>query len=211
MALTDWGHGLRSCLVFGTLAAESASSYASEISHISVTLTQAGTQMKEAYAACRPFGTDRNRHTPPIPASLSQPPAVFICRRVRELMWQHAGILRSMENLKNTLDEINSLALLADTCCRPDSCAGPRQLQSFLKAHQYTDLSRALLIAMMEEMKAAAATTGKMLRIQMTPIICTASVLALKRTSMMSGKCLFHLPPDRQKHTGGGFKYFIFK
>lgn len=89
-----------SCLVFGTLAAESASSYASEISHISVTLTQAGTQMKEAYAACRPFGTDRNRHTPPIPASLSQPPAVFICRRVRELMWQHAGILRSMENLK---------------------------------------------------------------------------------------------------------------
>ena len=139
-----------SCLVFGTLAAESASSYASEISHISVTLTQAGTQMKEAYAACRPFGTDRNRHTPPIPASLSQPPAVFICRRVRELMWQHAGILRSMENLKNTLDEINSLALLADTCCRPDSCAGPRQLQSFLKAHQYTDLSRALLIAMME-------------------------------------------------------------
>nr|WP_256168718.1 hypothetical protein [Enterocloster bolteae] len=32
-----------------------------------------------------------------------------------------------------------------------------------------------------KEKKAAAATTGKIHRIQMTPIICTASVLVLKR------------------------------
>lgn len=139
-----------SCLVFGTLAADSASSYAAGMPSTPVTLHQARAQMEESYASCRPYGVHGDTPIPPMPASLPQPPAVFICRRVRELMWQHASILRSMEGLKSALDEINALALLADTHCRPDSCAGSEQLRSFLKAHQYVDLSRALLIAMME-------------------------------------------------------------
>ena len=139
-----------SCLVFGSLAADSASSYAAGMQHMPVTQAQAWAQMAESYVSCRLYGADGTAYLPPMPPSVSQPPAGFICRRVRELMWQHAGILRSMDNLKSTLDEINALALLADTCCSPDSCEGPDQLRSFLKAHQYVDLSRVLLIAMME-------------------------------------------------------------
>lgn len=139
-----------SCLVFGTLAADSASAYAAGIRHTPVTPAQVSAQMAQSYAGCRPYHTGGAPRIPAVPASLPLPPADFICKRVRELMWQHAGILRSMESLKSTLDEINSLSLLADTCCRLDGCTGTAQLRTFLKAHQYADLSRALLIAMME-------------------------------------------------------------
>lgn len=147
-----------SCLVFGTLAAASASAYAKGVIHTAVTLSQAQTQMAESYVSCSPYpaAADRNRSAGGHPDRRTEPaeiqgdPSAFICRRVKELMWQHAGILRTHEHLVSAMNEIDSLALLADKACSLDACSDISRLKAFIKAHQYTDLSRALLTAMIE-------------------------------------------------------------
>lgn len=166
-----------SCLVFGALAARSACAYVREISascRPPVTGSQARAQMKAAYTSCPPVTqgrrTDRPADTaaraedtgayPPehpdtYPAGTPgahpfQDPAAYICRRVRELMWQHAGIIRSQESLTAALAEADALGVLADSRCPLDSCFDVPQLHASIRAHQYADLSRALLLAMLE-------------------------------------------------------------
>ena len=137
-----------SCLVFGTLAAGSACSYAKTREFSPVSEDDILTQLKESCHCCKPYGKTsfhENRHSFQSPREVPQ----SICKRVKELMWQYGSIIRNEKGLLTAISQMDALGTLLDTSMELDDCRDASQLKAFLNAHQYIDLGRALLASML--------------------------------------------------------------
>ena len=63
-------------------------------------------------------------------------------------MWQYGNIIRNENGLTTAIETIDTMGLFLDQNLKLDDCNNVSTLKAFLRAHQYIDLSRALLISM---------------------------------------------------------------
>lgn len=143
-----------SCLVFGKLAGLSASIYSENVDYCILSSTSIKEQLELTYTVGNPIvSTTSNFLKLP---SKKDDTTQNICQRIKELMWQHASIIRTENGLLNALHEIDNMAesnrLNTNII---DYINGHRSesiddFRSFIKAHHFITLSRALLISMLE-------------------------------------------------------------
>ena len=139
-----------SCLVFGTLAAKSACHYVENQSQASFSPEDIYEQFRSSYFACGAYqkSTVANENNSLILQDENLLSPQEICLRIKELMWQYGNIIRTEDGLEKAMSEINSLGeILNQSYCLQDYDTVPG-LKAFLKAHQFVDLSRALLLSM---------------------------------------------------------------
>ena len=139
-----------SCLVFGTLAAKSACHYVENQSQASLSPEDIYEQFRSAYFACGAYqkSTVANENNSLFLQDEHLLSPQEICLRIKELMWQYGNIIRTEDGLEKAMSEINSLGeILNQSYCLQDYDTVPG-LKAFLKAHQFVDLSRALLLSM---------------------------------------------------------------
>jgi len=133
-----------SCLVFGTLAAKSACDYINKVHFSSITPAEVYKQFNSSYKCCDPYlmkhSSDKTINIPFSPQN--------ICIRVKELMWQYGNIIRNENGLTTAIETIDTMGLFLDQNLKLDDYNNVSTLKAFLRAHQYIDLSRALLISM---------------------------------------------------------------
>lgn len=132
-----------SCLVFGRLAGESASDYVEDVEDIRLGEEEVQKQLSDTYRALSPFsdGSVKTSQTIKTPKE--------VCKRVRELMWQHGNIIRTEENLRLAIYEIDQMAHALN---EQDlfNRSNRDNVSQVMKAYRYVDLSRCILKSMLE-------------------------------------------------------------
>lgn len=129
------GMATGSCLVFGHLAARSACKHAEQIYAAALSPDQIEAAINSTYTCCPP-------HT-----GTAQPPSNLspaeITAQIRQLMWEHANVTRNESDLSRTIAKIDSMAA---TLNHHHDFSHIKH--DFITAVQFTDLSRAMLLAM---------------------------------------------------------------
>lgn len=147
-----------SCLVFGTLAAKTACHYVENLSQASLSSNDILEQFRSSYLTCTAFPKKRlttegqglelqiNSLNLGENKSLS---LQNLCLRIKEIMWQYGNIIRTEDGLTKAINEINALGEHLNQAYTLEDCNTISSLKSFVKAHQFVDISRALLLSML--------------------------------------------------------------
>lgn len=128
------GMATGSCLVFGHLAAQSACRHAENTSRPVLTDRQIQTAMEDTYTCCNACLGDKNCESLLSPDEMTD--------KIKQLMWEHGNVKRTKDDLINTICEIDAMAMALN---RRNAIPSVRMM----KAIQAVDLSRAMLIAML--------------------------------------------------------------
>ena len=72
-----------------------------------------------------------------------------ILQHIKELMWQYGNVVRTEEGLKKAICKIDAMRNYLEGEATIKDCNSIPALKSFLKAYQCIDLSRALLLSML--------------------------------------------------------------
>lgn len=128
------GMATGSCLVFGHLAALSACRHVVNISQPLLSCAQIREEIKSTYTCCDVWANHHVCASPLLPDS--------IIDEIRRLMWMHGNISRKEDDLLSSIREIDSMAIALNRNDYPHT-------DDFFRAIQFVDLSRAMLIAML--------------------------------------------------------------
>lgn len=128
------GMATGSCLVFGELAGQSACQYAKNLALPVLSASQIRTGMESAYTCCDSMFDD--------PVSESLLPPDKMTARIRQLMWEYGNVTRTKDKLSDAIREIDMMAMSLNQYSFPKTA-------DVMKAVQFADLSRAMLIAML--------------------------------------------------------------
>lgn len=142
-----------SCLVFGTLAADSACAYVEKAAPGPWSEDSVKRQFMESCRPCSPFLKEQVQTGSFALNGITSPQQ--LCRKVQELMWQYGNIIRTQQGLNLALSRLDALSTLVNSTSGPDDsplslacCEDDTRFSAILKAVQYLDLGRALLISM---------------------------------------------------------------
>ena len=153
-----------SCLVFGTLAAESACTYIDHIDFTPISKECVDVQLQHCFASASTSSTTpldtqaltfdwlntiKKKQKSVETNSTLAVTCQTILQHIKELMWQYGNVVRTEEGLKKAICKIDAMRNYLEGEATIKDCNSIPALKSFLKAYQCIDLSRALLLSML--------------------------------------------------------------